>query len=77
MKDRILRITEQGNTSETEAEKILEKDDRERFAYMKSFTRLDWLDARTYDLCINTSGIGMDNAAVLIKHGVEYKLGEH
>jgi cytidylate kinase len=77
MKDRILRITKQGNISETEAEKILEKDDRERFAYMKSFTRLDWLDVRSYDLCIDTSSIGLDNAAVLIQKGLAYKFGEH
>lgn len=73
LKDRIKRIDELYNVSDDEARKIIEKDDRERAAYMKTFTKLAWLDLRQYDLCINTSSIGKDNAIKIIKECVEFK----
>ena len=38
---------------------------------MRAFTRQDWLDARWYDLCVNTSSLGLEKvveiALALIK----------
>jgi CMP/dCMP kinase len=75
MKDRIKRISEKYRVSEDVARKIIEKNDRERNAYIKSFTKLEWLDAKTYDICINTSSIGLDNAVKIIKDCVSSKFG--
>jgi len=75
LKDRVQRVSELCHVSEDASRKIIEKDDHERNAYIKSFTRLEWLDARTYDICVNTSSIGADNSVKIIKNCLEFKLG--
>lgn len=49
-----------------EAEKQIEKINRERSAYYKSHTGFEWDNARNYDLCINTSEHGLEKSAELI-----------
>jgi cytidylate kinase len=58
--DRIKRIQQLYCLGEEEAKKLIETNDRERTAYMRAFTRQDWLDARWYDLCVNTSSLGLE-----------------
>ncbi len=62
---RVKRLMQLFNLSETDAEKMTITNDKERSAYIQNFTRKDWLDARLYDLCVNTSAIGMDHAVEL------------
>lgn len=71
--DRVKRISELYNVSNDDARVIIEKNDRERDAYMKTFTKLTWLDLREYDICINTSSIGSDNAVKIIEECLESK----
>lgn len=73
MEDRIQRVSELRHVSENEAKRIIEKNDREINTYIKSFTHLEWLDARTYDLCVNTSSIGLDSAVAIIKSSLAYR----
>ncbi len=75
LNDRIQRVSDLYHVSENEAKKVIEKNDKERNAYIKSFTKLEWLDARAYDICINTSSVGLDNAVEIIKSSLKYKLG--
>jgi CMP/dCMP kinase len=63
--DRIKRIQQLYCLGAAEAKKLIETNDRERTAYMRAFTHQDWLDARWYDLCINTSRVGLDKAVDL------------
>ncbi len=69
--DRIKRIQQLYCSGEDEAKKLIETNDRERTAYIHAFTRQDWLDARWYDLCVNTSSLGLEKvveiALALIK----------
>jgi cytidylate kinase len=74
LKDRIGRVSELYHIPENTSRKMIEKNDRERNAYIKSFTGLEWLDPRSYDICINTSSIGLDNAVTVIKNSLEFKL---
>lgn len=71
---RIKRLGELYRLSEDEAKKMVETNDRERMAYIQSFTGQNWLDARLYDLCINTSSVGLDNAVRLALACVEAKI---
>ncbi len=57
------------------AEKVAVTNDRERTAYIQAFTRQDWLDARLYDVCLNTSGLGLDKAVELVLACVAAKAG--
>lgn len=49
-----------------EAEKEIERINRERSAYYKLHTGHDWNDVRNYDLCINTSENGIDKSVQII-----------
>ena len=60
--DRIKRIQQLYCFDEDAAKKLVETNDRERTAYIRAFTRQDWLDARWYDLCVNTSHLGLDKS---------------
>jgi cytidylate kinase len=64
--DRIERIMNLYHLEAPEARKFMEENDRDRAAYIRAFTGQDWLDARLYDLCLNTSRTGVDGAANLI-----------
>ncbi|MDR3602060.1 MAG: cytidylate kinase family protein [Desulfosporosinus sp.] len=75
MKDRIQRVSELYNVSENESKKIIEKNDRERNTYFKSLTQLEYLNLMTYDICVNTSSTGLDNAVKIIRNCLEFKLG--
>jgi hypothetical protein len=57
--DRIRRVQELFCLEAGDAKKLIAKNDRDRDAYTRTFARKDWLDARWYDLCVNTSCLGM------------------
>lgn len=73
---RIERLRELYHFSAEEARKKIEANDRERSAYIRSFTHQDWFDARLYDLSINTTTIGMEVSVELILAGMEGKIYE-
>lgn len=75
MPDRIKRVQGLYHTDEADAAKIIEKNDRERAAYIRTFTKRDLYDARCYDICVNTSTAGPDNAVGLICRLAAVKLG--
>jgi cytidylate kinase len=64
--DRIKRIQQLYCFAEDEAKKLIETNDRERSAYVRAFTRQDWLDARLYDLCVNTSRVGLEKVVEIV-----------
>lgn len=51
-----------------EAEKQVEKINRERSSYYKAHTGQEWTDVRNYDLCLNTSQLGFDRCIEIIEH---------
>src|SRR5579859_3671834 len=66
MPDRIQRVRDLYHLSQNEAEKFIETNDKERTAYVQTFTKQYWLDASLYDLCVDTSKIGLDATAALV-----------
>jgi CMP/dCMP kinase len=70
---RVRRLAELYHLTPEQAEKLLEENDRERAAYIQTFTRQNWLDARLYDLCLDTSSLGLDQTVELIAAGVAAK----
>jgi cytidylate kinase len=71
--NRIERIKNLFHLGAPEAKKFMEENDRDRAAYIRAFTGQDWLDARLYDLCLNTSRIGVDGAVELISTFVKMR----
>ena len=70
---RIKRFMEFSKTTEEIARKTICQTDKARALYVHTFTKLDWADAKHYDLTIDTSKIGCDNAIELIMEYLELK----
>lgn len=71
---RIQRLRELYELSEAEAGDLIKANDQEREDYVRTFTKQNWLDARHYDLCVNTSAVGWDNTVDLAEKCVRAKL---
>ncbi|HVO68575.1 MAG TPA: cytidylate kinase-like family protein [Aggregatilineaceae bacterium] len=63
---RIKRVSGLFHVSQADAERLIEVNDKERASYIHTFTRQDWLNVRLYDLCVNTSRVGLDNTVELV-----------
>jgi CMP/dCMP kinase len=72
--DRIQRVQELFCLEAGDAKKLIMKNDRDRDAYMRAFARKDWLDPRWYDLCVNTSNLGMEQSVAAAMLGIQAKL---
>jgi cytidylate kinase len=60
------------NLTEKDALEILNKNDKERSVYNKTFTGRVWTDARWYDLSIDTGKIGFDKSIELVLSYLNY-----
>lgn len=63
---RAARIAERSGLSLEEAEKLAEEKDRNRAEYYNYYTFTDWGVASTYDLCLDSSVLGIEGAADMI-----------
>lgn len=63
---RAARIAERSGLSLEEAEKLAEEKDRNRAEYYNYYTFTDWGVASTYDLCLDSSALGIEGTADLI-----------
>ena len=71
---RIKRLHELYKLSEAEALDLIKTNDQERANYIRTLTKQNWLDARHYDLCVNTSAVGWDGAVDLAEKCARAKL---
>ena len=65
-----------GITDRREALKAITSIDRERAAYYKAHTGREWIDARNYDLCLNSGALGFDKCVDMINDFIHVKLGK-
>ena len=70
---RVERVAEFDKISLSDAKNRVTKSDKHRASYYNFYSGKKWGVAGTYDLCINTSAIGYDNAVELIANFVEMK----
>ena len=66
MKDRIQAVCQHENVNEQKARERIEQVDKERARFYNFFTSGTWGAAATYDLCINSSILGMEGSADFI-----------
>ena len=69
MEARVARSSKRNNISEKEAFARVKDKDSERALYYQRYTGIVWGTVENYDLTIDTSVIGVENAAKLI---IEY-----
>lgn len=70
---RIERIQKLYNVSADAARNIIARNDKDRAYYNQAFTGKEWIDARQYDISIDTSKIGLDNSINLILNYLELR----
>ncbi len=76
LNDRMERVAEYDHITLPEAKNRIAKSDKRRASYYNFYSGKKWGVAGTYDLCINTSTVGYDNAVELIAKFVEMKQTE-
>lgn len=66
MKYRVERVSQRMGLTLDDAESVIRKKDREREAFYNFYTFGNWGVASTYDLCIDSSILGIDGTAEFI-----------
>jgi len=73
---RVRRVMElYGIESEKDAEEQVDRSDRQRTQFIKSFTGKNSNDAHIFDLCIDTGSVGLETATELVAALAESMLG--
>lgn len=70
--DRIRRISERHKVPDSKAREIIEKTDKSRSGYYNYFSGKVWGAAQSYDLCVNSSFLGIEETVSFI-HGFAEK----
>lgn len=72
--DKMAHVMEKFNLSEKEALMKMMRHDKTRKAYHNRYSEYKWGDSRGYDLCINSSKLGMEKTAQLIEEYVKERM---
>ncbi|WP_027728066.1 AAA family ATPase [Treponema sp. C6A8] len=71
---KVKRVMEKRNMSEKEAKKTIEKHDKTRRAYHDYFAKTKWGVASSYDLCVNSTVLGIDGTVDMLVDFVKHFL---
>lgn len=64
--DRIRFIAERHGVSEDKARQLIARSDRQRAEYHDFYCETNWGECRTYDICLNSSVLGIDGTAEVL-----------
>lgn len=64
---RIKRVAMRNGISESEAKDRIRRKDKDRAAYYNFYSAKEWGDAKSYDLCIDSSLLGVDGTVELLE----------
>lgn len=70
---KINTLRERYQVTEAQAKDIMVKTDKKRASYYNYYSSKRWGDSKSYDLCINSSKVGMDGAIRVIRDFAEAK----
>ena len=74
--ERVRRVMERKEVDEETARKIIDRKEKERMSYYNGYTLGKWGDASTYDLCMDSSILGLEGTADFIIRASQQKGGE-
>jgi cytidylate kinase len=63
---RIERVAQHTGVAPAKAKDAVKESDRQRASFVRTLTGTDWTDARQYDLAIDTSTLGIEQATEMI-----------
>lgn len=75
--DRVARICKNYEVKEQKAERLMEEADRRRADYYNFYSLKQWGHASSYDLCINSSILGIQETTLFIQQFIEKKLNSN
>ena len=70
---KIRTLMDRYQISEAKAKDLMIKTDKKRASYYNYYSNKRWGDSRSYDLCINSSKVGMEGAIHIIKEFVKVR----
>lgn len=73
--DKIQRIMERHRISMDEANKKMKRNDRERKRFHNRYSEIKWGDSRGYDICINSSKLGINKTADILEAYIKERTG--
>lgn len=73
---KIQRVMERENRSRAEAEARIARVDRKRKEYHNYYCTCKWGDSRNYDICINSSKLGLDGTTDVLEGYIRAKLNK-
>lgn len=76
MENKLQRIMEVRDMTKSEAKKAIARHDFRRKAYHNSHSEGKWGDSRYYDICINSSRLGLDETAEYLKDYIRKRIAE-
>ncbi len=71
MEDRIRHATERHEAPEDKVRDMIRKTDKQRASYYNYYTNKRWGDLMSYDVCLNSSLLGIDGTVKLLRHIIE------
>lgn len=72
--DKIASLKDLYQVDDGKAKDIMVKTDKKRASYYNYYSSKKWGDARSYDLCINSSSVGVDGAVQIIQEFAKVKM---
>ncbi|MDT3386642.1 MAG: cytidylate kinase-like family protein [Bacteroidota bacterium] len=75
LEDRIDRVSERKNIDRAAAERFLRCEEEERASYYNYYTGKRWGHADSYDLCVNTSVLGIEKTEQFIANFIRQRFG--
>ena len=70
---RIRRIARLYNLTDAKAKDTIVKADKKRASYYNYYTNKKWSDSASYELCLNSSELGIEGTAKAIEQYVQLK----
>ncbi len=73
LQNRIARVAARNHISESEAKDRIKRVEKARAAYYNFYSSKDWGDAKSYDLCIDSSMLGIEGTVEYLMKLLEMK----
>ena len=76
LEGRIERVARRNDISLDEAKDRIKKTDKSRASYYNYYSSKDWGEAKSYDLCIDSSLLGIEGTVALLEQMIRLKSGK-
>ncbi len=76
LEERVARVMKRRNLDADAARKYIAKQEEDRASYYNFYTGKRWGHAESYDLCVNSSLLGLEGTEQLVEEYIRHRFGE-